>query len=179
MNQKPPQDYSLEKLSKTDGFQIYPPVNTDFRFETLNADTLPDLPNYVDDNDYDPHPNPSGLHMIPGDFDNDPGTLDDMIIKDKRSRIFHINGSPKKKKKRKSQFKGLDFTGTPALRIPTKKEITKRFDIPNIPYKPFEFQTQQKERDDFLKPSEQERLILDQFKKSTSLNLMLTVLTRK
>jgi hypothetical protein len=36
--------------------------------------------------------------MIPGDFDNDPNTLDDVIIKDNRSRKYHINGPPKKKK---------------------------------------------------------------------------------
>jgi hypothetical protein len=121
MNQKPPQDYSLEKLSKTDGFKIYPPVNADFKFQTLDADTLPDLPNYVDDNDYDPHPNPSGLHMFPGDFDNDPNTPMDTIIKDKRTRKYSINGSPKKKKKRKS----YNFD------LPTEKEL-KRFSNPNM-----------------------------------------------
>jgi hypothetical protein len=31
------QDYSLEKLSKTDGFKIYSPVNADFKFETLDV----------------------------------------------------------------------------------------------------------------------------------------------
>jgi hypothetical protein len=115
MNQKPPQDYSLEKLSKTDGFKIYPPVNADFRFETLDADSLPDLPNYVDDNDYDPHPNPSGLHMFPGDFDNDPNTPMDTILIDKKTRKYRINGSPKKKKKRKSF--NFDF--------PPEKELKK------------------------------------------------------
>jgi hypothetical protein len=100
MNTKLPQDYSLEKLNKTDGFQIYPPIHADFRFETLDVDdvdTLPDLPNYVDDDDYNFKPS-SSLHMIPGDFDNDPNTLKNIIIKDKRSRIYHINGPPKKKK---------------------------------------------------------------------------------
>jgi hypothetical protein len=101
--------------------------------------------------------------MIPGDFNNDPGALDTMIIKDKRSRKFHINGPPKKNKKRKSKFEGLDFTGTPMLRIPTKEQLAKRFGNPNIPYKPFQFETQQKERDDLLKPSEHEKLIMDQF----------------
>jgi hypothetical protein len=131
MNQKPPQDYSLEKLSKTDGFQIYPPVNADFKFETLNVDddTLPDLPNYVDDNDYNPHPNPNKLHMIPGDFDNDPNTQMNTIIKDKPTRKYYINGPPKKKKKRKSY--NLDFTGTPMLRIPTQEQLAKRFN-PNV-----------------------------------------------
>jgi hypothetical protein len=52
MNQKPPQDYSLEKLNKTDGFQIYHPVNAD------DVDTLPDLPNYIDDDDYNFKPSP-------------------------------------------------------------------------------------------------------------------------
>jgi hypothetical protein len=148
------EDYSLEKLSKTDGFKIYPPVNTDFKFETL-----PDLPNYVDGNDYSPHPNPSGLHMIPGDFDNIPEITDDVIIKDKRTRKYYINGPPKKKKKRKAY--NLDFTGTPMLRIPTQEQIARRF---GVPHQPFEFQTRDKERDDFLKPSEHERLIMDQFK---------------
>jgi hypothetical protein len=35
---KSPQDYSLEKLSKTDWFEIYPPVDADFKFETFAAD---------------------------------------------------------------------------------------------------------------------------------------------
>jgi hypothetical protein len=51
------------------------------------------------------------------------------------------------------------------LGIPTKEQLSRRFGVgQKIPYKPFEFQTKQKEREDFLKPSEHEKLIMDQFK---------------
>jgi hypothetical protein len=64
------QDYSVEKLSKTKDFKIYPPLDTNFKFETLDEDLEPKV-EYINGEKYvaqfhDPYPEPPNFKYSPG-----------------------------------------------------------------------------------------------------------------
>jgi hypothetical protein len=87
-----PGDYKIEQLRHARDFNIYPPVDANFRYETLSDDdprTLDDTIVQDVPKKYTINGPPNKLHVIHGDFDNNPYATD-MFIKG------GFNGIPKK-----------------------------------------------------------------------------------
>jgi hypothetical protein len=92
-----PGDYIIERLRYAKDFKIYPPVDANFRYETLSDDPrtlddkivqdMPRVPHYI-------NKPPNKLHMIRGDFDNSPPI--DITNFGPRPLRGGINGIPKK-----------------------------------------------------------------------------------
>jgi hypothetical protein len=128
-----PGDYTIEKLRYAKDFNIYPPVDASFKFETLDDD---DLPNTLDDTivqeiprrpyyaNRRPPKKPGDYHIIRGDFDNNPAT--DTTLKNFRSRPLRggINGIPKKNRQppQPPHFSRFDFSEPSNRPHPTDRD---------------------------------------------------------
>jgi hypothetical protein len=98
---KSPEDYKLETLSKTDGFKIYPPVNADFKFQTLEEDPNRKV-QYIDGEKY------LRLYCYPY-------PEDDHSIKPKLPLRGGINSPPTQDKLIMNQFKKKKHMSKPKM----------------------------------------------------------------